>query len=770
METNQKNDDVKRRDRDRFFLNCLRVDFSLPELQVRVSPWDENLELDILREQVGSDWFLHRKGEEVLGLAIVQKPKKTFGDEDRTLNLKSYEGLDFVRARLNSVLPDLLPKYHPERIKPFRFLAQKKEFVRSITEDWAVASVVREFFIRPRFELEAKTVELAENRLQVVIAFSVGMQWDIEASLRELHRLKVPLTGLYVIRREVLEKQRRLIGRIAQVTADTIELSESFDGETSVSIDSVRLEGSKTSFTRCLQSLLTNRYSEFESQREVLEAEYTTGEAFAGLITAFTQTPRSVSLSPGLVATVAKPIAVENKPEEPVYVTLPPVDYCFDAAKTKRKQLGWEGLVEFGPFDRDTFDKRNPRLLVVVPQSHQTKAEQVLQAFVEGIPETTFAVGFTRLFNLRQVKFDTCSISDQRLDRIDYAKTYRGAIESHLANGGSYDGAIVVVPDGTQRMADSFNPYLHAKALLLTNGIPVQEIRVPTLYQTEFSLPYILRNIAVSMYAKLDGTPWTVSQPRTFNDELVIGMGTAELSGSRVLSRQRHIGITTVFLGDGNFLLSNVSKECSYDDYPEVLKAATKSVLTEVKKRNGWEQGDRIRIVFHSSKPLKNVEIDELISECVKEVAGEQTVEFASLHVSQWHGFKVVDKWERGVKFGRGLKGVFAPARGFVMQLGANTRLLVTNGPYQMKRGISPLPSPLLIHLHKQSTSRSLDALAEQILKFTSMTWRSTTPAAMPVTIYYSELIAGLLARLRSIPDWSPALLNTKLRASKWFL
>jgi hypothetical protein len=40
----------------------------------------------------------------------------------------------------------------------------------------------------------------------------------------------------------------------------------------------------------------------------------------------------------------------------------------------------------------------------------------------------------------------------------------------------------------------------------------------------------------------------------------------------------------------------------------------------------------------------------------------------------------------------------------------------------------------------------------------------------MPVTIYYSELIAELLARFRTLPDWSPALLNTKLRASKWFL
>jgi hypothetical protein len=36
--------------------------------------------------------------------------------------------------------------------------------------------------------------------------------------------------------------------------------------------------------------------------------------------------------------------------------------------------------------------------------------------------------------------------------------------------------------------------------------------------------------------------------------------------------------------------------------------------------------------------------------------------------------------------------------------------------------------------------------------------------------IGFSQLIAGQLARLRAVPDWSPALLDTWLRTSKWFL
>ena len=105
-----------------------------------------------------------------------------------------------------------------------------------------------------------------------------------------------------------------------------------------------------------------------------------------------------------------------------------------------------------------------------------------------------------------------------------------------------------------------------------------------------------------------------------------------------------------------------------------------------------------------------------------------------------------------------------------IAQLGRYTRLLVTNGPHQVKSPTTPLPSPLLIHIHRNSLYVDLDYLTEQALKFTSLTWRSTLPAYAPVTIYYSELIAEMLARLQTVQGWSPAVLNTKLRFSRWFL
>lgn len=178
-----------------------------------------------------------------------------------------------------------------------------------------------------------------------------------------------------------------------------------------------------------------------------------------------------------------------------------------------------------------------------------------------------------------------------------------------------------------------------------------------------------------------------------------------------------------------------------------------------------------MRIVCHSFKPLKNVELAEIMADCIAELAGEQNVEFAFLTVGSEHPFAISDLAQQGQQLrSGGRKGVYAPDRGTIVQIGRYQRLLAVSGPTLVKRANAPLPRPLHIRLHPQSTFRDLAYLTEQVLKFTSLSWRSTMPARKPVTIYYSELIAELLARFRAVPDWSPAVLNTKLRASRWFL
>ncbi len=145
----------------------------------------------------------------------------------------------------------------------------------------------------------------------------------------------------------------------------------------------------------------------------------------------------------------------------------------------------------------------------------------------------------------------------------------------------------------------------------------------------------------------------------------------------------------------------------------------------------------------------------------------------AFVTVSHDHPFIIMDRAEKGEPIKRDsdvMKGEFAPMRGTIARIGKSTRLLATNSHKLIKRANSPLPAPLLISLHPDSTFKDVDYIAEQTLKFTSLSWRSTLPARTPVTIFYSERIAELLGRLKDVPDFSTTALSVKLKWSRWFL
>ena len=74
--------------------------------------------------------------------------------------------------------------------------------------------------------------------------------------LDELIASGVNVERLYVVRRNPEPDQRRLVGRIRQVTGQKVFLSEAFDGEDSVFVDDVMLEGSRASFIQCLKQIL----------------------------------------------------------------------------------------------------------------------------------------------------------------------------------------------------------------------------------------------------------------------------------------------------------------------------------------------------------------------------------------------------------------------------------------------------------------------------------------------------------------------------------
>lgn len=750
-------------------LNAYHLHFTAKQFAAYHHELPNPSDLRPLRERVNADWFVYWKDGVAWGLPRIRSPKIEFG-KPRTIETHSYEGLALLSARTSDQLRDFLPQYPslPGRGRGFRFVAKNRELVQQVTEGWnGVPELLKKFEIRPRFNCETRLIELQDQALQALLLVDISMRWGIEADVTTLARAGIELAGIYVVRRQPAPGERGLLGQIERVDGEKVYLSESYEGARSVPVQDVRLEPTKRSFVRCLDNLLGQRAKDFWQGYEFLQAEYLGGEGFDACLERLSP---SLTKHKGIYLSTDIAVAVGDRVDLGTLAPPLPVNYCFDPGKTKQNPLPWNGLTEFGPYDRESFPRRAPNLLLVCPHDAQNRIEQAVRKLKDGIPNSAFARGFARTFHLSNLTIETCPVRIAGAAHSNVASLYAKAVEGQLQRRADYDAALVVVNDNVSALRNEESPYLYAKAVLLMNGIPVQEARLSTLMRDDGSLGWIFQNMSVALYAKMGGVPWTVNQDQTVNDEVVIGMGLVETSGSRFEKKQRVVGITTVFRGDGNYLLANVARECSFDEYRDQLRQTMIDVLTEVKHRNGWKAGDSVRVVFHASKPLRDLEVDELMQQCVTRAAPEQIVQFAFIDVLQDHPFHVFDTKQPG-KAGKGLrKGAMAPARGTAFQLGKSTWLLSTNGVSQIKRLTTPLPSPLLIHLHRKSTGCDLPYLTDQVLKFTSLTWRSTQPASEPVTIYYSQLIADLLTRLKAVPGWSPNVLNTKLRASKWFL
>ena len=758
-------------------LNGFRLEPSTESFTAYQASLPEDGDLRELRRSLENDWILYREDDHVLAVPLGEQPTTPFGDR---IDVDCADHLGFLSYLINAALPRHISDYPAFRQRPFTFLGKKQEVVAAAAKSAGVAGrspLLEEFHERPRYELEARLVELRDGEPFIGLFVHVGTRREITASLADLAAAGIELAGLDVVWRNPPPHTRHLVGRIGRLNGNQVELSEVIDGPREIPVDDIALEGSATAFKRCLRVLLGSKYESFESARSAQQDQLLNGparERVMETMATFLEKASPLDLAPDLSCEIGERIAICDEPDYQTVLQARPVQYCFDSAKTKRHMYAWPGLESFGPFSRETFPKKSPRLLVVFPDTVQGNVESFLRALRDGVRVTgraAFGNGFVRTFGLVNPDFVLAPVPWLQSGSRDPVELYRQTIERTLERDTAFDAALVALLDEHAQLPDVQSPYLHTKAVLLTNGIPSQEVRASKLRQPASSLQYILQDISVALYAKMNGIPWTVDHDLTINDEIVIGLGTAELSGSRFEKRQRFVGITTVFRGDGNYLLSNLSRECSYDEYPNALRGSALQVLKEVKERNGWRPGDTVRIVCHSFKPLKKIELAEIMAECVKELAGEQNVEFAFLTVGSDHPFAISDLAQEGQQLRSGAhKGVYAPERGTIVQIGRYSRLLATSGPTLIKRAGAPLPRPLHVRLHPQSTFRDLAYLTEQVLKFTSLSWKSTLPAKKPVTIYYSELIAGLLARFRAVPDWSPAVLNTKLRASRWFL
>jgi hypothetical protein len=560
---------------------------------------------------------------------------------------------------------------------------------------------------------------------------------------------------------------RKLAGVVRSVHGDVVDV-ETATGLTRMDAAELWVEARGDNI-KTLLGLLAPRHARqvYDRLGQLIHDHITGGPARLNKLTEIGQSLAKLGPQPlcaGVTASIQPPLRAVRR-GGPLHVQqLPEPTFVFDYSGDKTHQYAEHGLTKFGPFDAEAFTPKRPNLVVVTPSQYQGTVEGFVNGLLHGIPGTAFADGLIRRYQLTGATTKMIAFDGPR-DAAGYRQACRKALEQNE----KIDLAVVVVSAGQRHLTGNDSPYLVSKSTFMSQGVPVQEFQVENMRGD--GVPHKLKNASLASYAKLGGTPFVVKvQARPMAHELVIGLGSASHMDRRMGPTERSVGITTVFNVDGNYLVSNTSREASYDQYADELLKALVTCIEQVKHDRGWQPKDTVRLVFHVFKPFKDREA-QAVKQLVDFLAGDfLNVEYAFVNISEDHPWALIDEDAAGVSAYGKTKGRMVPIRGHAVALGEREMLLSTVGPRDVKLPIHGLPQPLLLKLHRESTFTDLDYLAGQVLRFTAMSWRRPYPSAKPVTIFYSELIAGLLGDLRSVTNWNSDLIGTKLRNSRWFL
>lgn len=422
-----------------------------------------------------------------------------------------------------------------------------------------------------------------------------------------------------------------------------------------------------------------------------------------------------------------------------------------------------KGLTQSGPYTKRTFDRNDPSICVICAQHDKGRVEQFVRKLLKGISNSKyFSNGLEGKFTLGTSRVEVFATASDSVDA--YKNTIEAAIRKKADDGGRWDLALVQVRQSFKKLKVTENPYYLGKSLFFLHQVPVQDFTIELLAQSDFPLGYSLNNMALACYAKMGGVPWLLKSSPTLSHELVIGIGSANIGHERGADNQRIMGITTVFSGDGSYIVSNTSKAVVPEAYCEALTTVLGETIEKIQKRMNWQKGDTIRLIFHAQIKKFNKEEIEAVRAVIDKYR-EYQIEYAFLKISEDHGLHMFDSATADVQ-----KGRLAPLRGKTFKLSKHEMLIYLIGQRELRQDTDGHPRGVILDVHNDSTFKDIKYLSAQLYSFASHSWRSYFPNPMPVTITYSDLIARNLGWLNQLPGWSDSVMIGKIGQSQWFL
>lgn len=401
-----------------------------------------------------------------------------------------------------------------------------------------------------------------------------------------------------------------------------------------------------------------------------------------------------------------------------------------------------QGLKIYGPYDAQRIAKDRIRCAIIYPNN----LSQVKTTLVSGLTNGHGQFGgFKSLFRIPLEFVQEKAISAESVDVIK--ETVSSILRDHHP-----DIFVLITSERNEAL------YQSAKGILLGNGLPSQIIRAETICNSK-GLPWSLENIALQVYAKVGGTPWTVMSSSK-RQELVVGV-------SRALDKARNmvVGFVTLFTHDGDYILlhSLSPKPATWERLNEYRNALAQ-LIVEAHREYSTSHGQPEALVIHLCKrPGKFREVAAV--EQAMQTLG-QNIPYALLHLNDDTTYRLFDT----------AHPTYVPRSGVKVGLNPITALLFLDGrvpdrngqEIRRKRGV---PRVLEIYLDRRSTidANEFPRLVHQVFDFARVNWRGFNTQAIPAPLNYSYLVARLVSEIGA-DNWNAIANAVSLRDKAWFL
>ncbi|MBE7467655.1 MAG: hypothetical protein HS114_00755 [Anaerolineales bacterium] len=769
---------------DGMMLNFLPVTLSSNEVSGFKLPYSGKEQLRNLQDRYRNEFLLKRAGKQINAVSLSANAKISEG-EACTFSSSNDWGL-FSRLIEEGVRRYLRQNYPNLRVREYGAIlieteGEKNDIVReALKKELSALGKIGFIHIYRKYRLGGSYVRRTlQDEPQHGLLIKISTSWHINASIAELISKGVDVKGCYIVPlKEALKDHEygyQTVGCVSSTNGDQIRLVD-FRNQEIVDAREYTIEASLDNVTRCINALLGA--SQGRKAMALIRAEVGKLLNAEGQLQRIDQIATAMSKAPifcadDLTATVSEQVLSVNSQSLCKTLALDPPKFMLFYG---RNPISWPvttALSSQGPLDRDNFKKTTPHILVITPKQYQGRVEQFLRTWRDGGLKAPYNKGFVEQYKLRGCDFHVISFNITTAGLAeDYRQACRQALQESREMVRRYDLAFVVVEEH-HRLLGYNDPYLISKAALMNDGIPVQVIEFETIALPVENQRFILNNLSLACYAKLGGTPWLLAASKGggITHELVIGLGNSVVADGRLGEKERYVGITTLFNYDGMYLVSNVSQESAYEDYSDALHAVLQSSVNYVSIQQGWQRNDQVRLIFHTSKPLKNLEI-ETVKRFMRENLPQYQADFAFLKIGQDHRWTIYDPKSKGFTNLKGqVRGEQVPKRGTTIILDNQRALLSMTGPEELKLPEQGCPAPVQLSLNGASEFQDLEYLSEQVFNFSYMSWRTFNLLSKPITIEYGEAIANLLGRLRRVKNWnSEVLQTTELKSSLWFL